>query len=70
MDDWSLVYSISQILIILLSALSSVDPRPAKIPGKGSYLEEVVDACVRVATTHSWQVPQGRQTLFNQQGSK
>jgi ubiquitin-conjugating enzyme E2 Q len=67
MDDWSPVYNISQILVMVHSALSSVDPMPAKIADKGSYSEEeAMEAYIRVATTHGWQVPQQWPTLFKQ----
>jgi ubiquitin-protein ligase len=66
MDDWSPVYSMSQVLIAVHSALSSIDPQPAKIADRGRYQEhEAMAAYVRVATTHGWSVPQGWTTLFN-----
>lgn len=65
MDDWSPVYSISQVLVMVHSALSSVDPRPAKIADRGSYSEhEAMDAYLRVAGTHGWRVPEGWALLF------
>ena len=68
MDDWSPVYSISQVLVMVHSALSSVDPRPAKIADRGSYSEyEAMDAYIRVAGTHGWRVPEGWASLFTAQ---
>ena len=68
MDDWSPVYSISQVLVMVHSALSSVDPRPAKIADKGNYSEyEAMEAYIRVAGTHGWRVPEGWALLFTQQ---
>jgi ubiquitin-conjugating enzyme E2 Q len=68
MDDWSPVYSISQVLVMVHSALSSVDPKPAKISDRGCYNErEALEAYLRVAETHGWRVPEGWQTLFNRQ---
>jgi ubiquitin-conjugating enzyme E2 Q len=65
MEDWSPVYSISQVLIVVHSALSSVDPRPARIADKGCYNErEAMEAYVRVAATHGWRVPEGFKELF------
>jgi ubiquitin-protein ligase len=65
MEDWSPVYSISQVLIMVHSALSSVDPRPARIADKGCYNErEAMEAYVRVAATHGWRVPEGFNELF------
>jgi ubiquitin-conjugating enzyme E2 Q len=67
MDDWSPVYSISQVLVMVHSALSSVDPRPAKIADKGNYSEyEAMEAYIRVAGTHGWRVPEGWALLFTQ----
>ena len=71
MEDWSPVYSISQVLVMVHAALSSVDPRPAKIADKGCYSEyEAMEAYVRVATTHGWSIPAGWRTLFTQPWSK
>jgi len=68
MDDWSPVYSISQVLVMVHSALSSEDPRPAKIADRGSYSEyEAMEAYIRVAGTHGWRVPEGWASLFTQQ---
>ena len=68
MEDWSPVYSVSQVLIMVHAALSSVDPRPAKIADRGSYSWfEAMDAYIRVATTHGWRVPEGWGTLFSDQ---
>lgn len=65
MDDWSPVYNISQVLVMVHSALSSVDPRPAKIADRGSYSEhEAMEAYIRVAGTHGWRVPEGWASLF------
>jgi len=65
MEDWSPVYSISQVLIMVHSALSSVDPRPARIADKGCYNErEAREAYVRVAETHGWRIPEGFNHLF------
>jgi ubiquitin-conjugating enzyme E2 Q len=59
MDDWSPVYSIVQILIMVHLSLCSMDPWPARIAEKGGYLEEeAMDAYICVATTHGWRNPE------------
>lgn len=66
MDDWSPVYGISQVLVMVHAALSSVDPYPAKIANSGCYTEqEAMDAYIRVAATHGWRVPEGWGNLFS-----
>jgi len=64
---WSSVYTMEAVLLQVKMALSSLDPKPARLdrnwnceysPG------EAIDAYIRVAAQHGWTVPQGWNTLF------
>jgi ubiquitin-protein ligase len=67
MDDWSPAYSISQVLVLVHTALSSTEPFPARISDGGSYsIGEAMESYIRVATSHGWRVPDGWNTLFKE----
>ncbi|CAI2168512.1 12375_t:CDS:10 [Funneliformis geosporum] len=64
---WSSVYTMEAVLLQIKIALSSLDPKPARLdrnwnceysPG------EAIDAYIRVANQHGWAVPQGWSSLF------
>ncbi|GBC07264.1 hypothetical protein RclHR1_07340010 [Rhizophagus clarus] len=64
---WSSVYTMEAVLLQVKMALSSLDPKPARLdrnwnceysPG------EAIDAYIRVANQHGWAVPQGWNSLF------
>ncbi|KAI9696035.1 MAG: hypothetical protein M1836_005866 [Candelina mexicana] len=59
-SGWSAVNSIESILLQVRLAISSTDPKPARLePGAIAdyYVGEAVDAYVRACRTHGWEVP-------------
>ncbi|KAI4954846.1 hypothetical protein J4E86_006156 [Alternaria arbusti] len=61
-DGWSAVSSIESILLQVRMAISSLDPKPARLqqgpPGDYGVME-AVDAYIRACQTHGWTVPAG-----------
>ncbi|KAI8935088.1 hypothetical protein NX059_007683 [Plenodomus lindquistii] len=61
-DGWSAVSSIESVLVQVRMAISSVDPKPARLaPGAAQDygVGEAVDAYMRACATHGWTVPPG-----------
>lgn len=59
-DGWSAVSSIEAVLLQVKMAISSVDPRPARLPpgSVGEYSAgEAIEAYKRACMTHGWTVP-------------
>ncbi|KAI9714971.1 MAG: hypothetical protein M1812_006284 [Candelaria pacifica] len=60
-SGWSAVNSIESILLQVRLAISSTDPKPARLePGGGIsdyHVAEAVDAYIRACRTHGWEVP-------------
>jgi ubiquitin-conjugating enzyme E2 Q len=65
MKGWKSDYALDQVLMVVHQALSSREPVPARLIGTGSYsVQEAVNAYIRVANTHGWQVPHNWNKLF------
>ncbi|TID16936.1 hypothetical protein E6O75_ATG09702 [Venturia nashicola] len=61
-SGWSAVSTIESVLLQVRLAMSSTDPRPAKLENGGSRdygVGEAVEAYIRACQTHGWQVPHG-----------
>ncbi|KAK3061671.1 hypothetical protein LTS18_005687 [Coniosporium uncinatum] len=61
-NGWSAVASIESVLLQVRLAMSSTDPRPARLdtgPARDYGVGEAVDAYIRACQTHGWTVPQG-----------
>ena len=61
-DGWSAVSSIDSVLLQVRMAISSLDPRPARLQphGRGDYgVGEAVDAYLRACSVHGWTIPSG-----------
>lgn len=61
-DGWSAVSSIESVLLQVRMAISSPDPRPARLSlrGPGDYgVGEAVEAYMRACSVHGWTVPPG-----------
>ncbi|USP81415.1 hypothetical protein yc1106_08689 [Curvularia clavata] len=61
-DGWSAVSSIESVLLQVRMAISSVDPKPARLApgGPSDYgVGEAVEAYVRACAVHGWTVPAG-----------
>ncbi|KAJ3279636.1 hypothetical protein HK104_001273 [Borealophlyctis nickersoniae] len=70
MSGWSPAYSIEATLLQIRMALTSVEPRPARLSqqhgwDRGYSPAEAIDAFVRVARQHGWEVPKGWEKYFN-----
>ncbi|CAG8609502.1 10441_t:CDS:10 [Paraglomus brasilianum] len=64
---WSSAYTMEAVLLQIKLALSSLDPRPARLDRrwqKDYSPSEAIDAYVRVANQHGWQIPDQWQRLF------
>lgn len=61
-DGWSAVSSIESVLLQVRMAMSSLDPKPARLEN-GSRIDygvgEAIDAYVRACAMHGWTVPAG-----------
>ncbi|KAF2276715.1 uncharacterized protein EI97DRAFT_319244 [Westerdykella ornata] len=65
-DGWSPVSSIESVLIQVRMAISSTDPRPARLaPGdRSDYgIGEAVEAFKRACKIHGWKIPEGFEEL-------
>ncbi|CAO2655894.1 Nn.00g046970.m01.CDS01 [Neocucurbitaria sp. VM-36] len=61
-DGWSAVSSIESVLLQVRMAISSLDPKPARLQSGGPMdygVGEAVDAYIRACTMHGWTVPPG-----------
>lgn len=61
-DGWSAVSSIESVLLQVRMAMSSLDPKPARLEngGRQDYgVGEAVDAYIRACAVHGWTVPPG-----------
>lgn len=61
-DGWSAVSSIESILLQVRMAMSSLDPKPARLQNGGQMdygVGEAVEAYVRACNMHGWTVPEG-----------
>jgi ubiquitin-conjugating enzyme E2 Q len=61
-DGWSAVSSIESVLLQVRMAISSIDPKPARLEngGRGDYgVGEAVEAYMRACAVHGWTVPPG-----------
>ena len=61
-DGWSAVSSIESVLLQVRMAISSLDPKPARLQAghPGDYgVMEAVDAYIRACQVHGWTVPAG-----------
>ncbi|KAG8528281.1 uncharacterized protein KY384_007198 [Bacidia gigantensis] len=58
-SGWSAVSSIESVLLQVRLAVESIDPKPARLSGaRGDYgVGEAVEAYIRAATAHGWEVP-------------
>ncbi|KAH7083215.1 hypothetical protein BKA63DRAFT_146596 [Paraphoma chrysanthemicola] len=61
-DGWSAVSSIESVLLQVRMAISSLEPKPARLEGGGRMdygVGEAVDAYIRACAVHNWTVPPG-----------
>lgn len=61
-NGWSAVSTIESVLLQVRMAMSSLDPKPARLDthGRMDYgVGEAVDAYIRACNTHGWTVPSG-----------
>ncbi|KAH7396607.1 hypothetical protein DE146DRAFT_42745 [Phaeosphaeria sp. MPI-PUGE-AT-0046c] len=61
-DGWSAVSSIESVLLQVRMAISSLDPKPARLENGGRMdygVGEAVDAYMRACAVHGWTVPPG-----------
>lgn len=61
-DGWSAVSSIESILLQVRMAMSSLDPKPARLENHGRIdygVGEAVEAYMRACAVHGWTVPPG-----------
>ncbi|KAJ4295264.1 hypothetical protein N0V90_007275 [Kalmusia sp. IMI 367209] len=67
-DGWSAVSSIESVLLQVRMAMSSLDPKPARLEnsGRSDYgVGEAVEAYVRACNAHGWTMPPGfRETAW------
>ncbi|CAG8567783.1 8671_t:CDS:10 [Paraglomus occultum] len=64
---WSSAYTMEAVLLQIKLALSSLDPRPARLDRrwqKDYSPSEAIDAYIRVANQHGWKIPDQWQRLF------
>ncbi|KAE9985100.1 hypothetical protein EG328_007871 [Venturia inaequalis] len=61
-SGWSVASTIESVLLQVRLAMSSTDPRPARLENGGMRdygVGEAIDAYIRACATHGWQVPSG-----------
>ncbi|KAJ9640899.1 hypothetical protein H2199_005567 [Coniosporium tulheliwenetii] len=61
-NGWSAVSSIESVLLQVRLAMSSLDPKPARLengPVREYGVGEAVEAFIRACRTHGWTVPEG-----------
>ena len=61
-SGWSVASNIESVLVQVRAAISSTDPRPARLEGRGGIIRdygtgEAVEAYVRACQAHGWEVP-------------
>ncbi|CAG8818624.1 17792_t:CDS:2, partial [Dentiscutata erythropus] len=64
---WSSAYTIEAVLLQVKMALSSRDPRPARLDRNWNSeysANEAIDAYIRVANSHGWTIPNQWASLF------
>ncbi|CAG8545611.1 3514_t:CDS:10, partial [Cetraspora pellucida] len=64
---WSSVYTMEAVLLQVKMALSSLDPKPARLDRhwNNEYTPgEAIDSFIRVANNHNWTIPPQWSTLF------
>ncbi|KAJ3056080.1 hypothetical protein HK097_008208 [Rhizophlyctis rosea] len=69
MGGWSPAYAMESVLLQIRMALTSLDPKPARLDTVRGWdvaygTEEAISAFVRVAQQHGWAVPVGWEKLF------
>ncbi|KAJ3035156.1 hypothetical protein HDV00_004278 [Rhizophlyctis rosea] len=73
MGGWSPAYTMEATLLQIRMALTSTEPRPARLDGtRGNVVYspgEAIQAFVRVAQQHGWTVPKGWNELFSGSGN-
>jgi ubiquitin-conjugating enzyme E2 Q len=65
-DGWSAVSSIESVLLQVRMAMSSLEPKPARLEGGGRSdygVGEAVEAYIRACNVHGWTVPSGFREL-------
>ncbi|OAL52315.1 hypothetical protein IQ07DRAFT_597952 [Pyrenochaeta sp. DS3sAY3a] len=65
-DGWSAASSIESVLVQVRMAMSSIDPKPARLQSGGTMdygVGEAVDAYIRACAVHGWTVPPGFQEM-------
>jgi ubiquitin-conjugating enzyme E2 Q len=70
-SGWSAVNNIESVLLQVRMAISSTEPKPARLDTHGRHdygIGEAVDAYVRACNLHNWKIPDGFMT-FNQEGA-
>jgi ubiquitin-conjugating enzyme E2 Q len=67
-DGWSAVSSIESVLVQVRMAITSTDPKPARLDRGGRHdygVGEAVEAYIRACAMHGWTVPAGfRETAY------
>ena len=61
-DGWSAVSSIESVLVQVRMAITSLDPKPARLERGGRHdygVGEAVDAYMRACAMHGWTIPAG-----------
>jgi ubiquitin-conjugating enzyme E2 Q len=61
-DGWSAVSSIESVLVQVRMAITSLDPKPARLENGGRHdygVGEAVEAYIRACSLHGWTVPAG-----------
>jgi ubiquitin-conjugating enzyme E2 Q len=75
-DGWLVTNSIESVLLQIRMAISSIDPRPARLESRGarygdttsSYsVGEAIEAFKRACRTHGWQIPEDIDMLAQQE---
>ena len=60
-SGWSVASNIESVLVQVRAAISSTDPKPARLESRGGIRDygtgEAVEAYVRACQTHGWEVP-------------
>ncbi|KAJ3084710.1 hypothetical protein HK102_000579, partial [Quaeritorhiza haematococci] len=69
MSGWSPAYNLEAVLVHVRTAISSTEPKPARLDTVRSWNEpyspyEAIDAFVRVANQHGWQVPKWAKSRY------
>lgn len=71
-DGWSAASSIESVLVQVRMAITSLDPKPARLERSGQHdygVGEAVEAYMRACAIHGWTVPVGfRETAYGGSG--